>query len=661
MKSPLRRLRGFGHHHPKERKGHHPPPAKLDELVCAAHVRLLFPFPYYFRVSILWFMMNMESKLDLGRHPLQNLRFWKHNFCAVFQEVEDMRNCYDGLISAAAATTNSVYEFSEALEEMGSCFLAKTALNGDDDDSGRVLMMLGKAQFELQKFVDTYRSNIIHTITTPSESLLKELQTVEEMKHQCDVKRESYEAMRASYIEKGRSKHSKIESYSSEQLQNSLTEYQEDAALFIFRLKSLRQGQFHSLLTQAARHHAAQLSFFRRGLKCLEALEPHVKAIAEKQHIDYQFDGLEDDESDNDDYSSDEDNCSDDGELSFDYEINDRDQDFLASRGSMDLDRRNVATSPQALKDSKQEEEVKQAKADVAPQLKPDIGPYSAPLFAGNLPDPSERLWQMKPASAKHSYKLPTPVDDKNPGSSHRSHHSQQFESKPRLAANLWHSSPLTKDFKPGGHVKTQSSTEGISTFSQSSSDNKKMKRESWSGPIPSKAGLSKPSSLNENRSPIAHPHVMSAKLHSHSRQSSSVSPKVSPKILPHPTISPKISELHELPRPPSNVESLKPSGLVGYSGPLVSKRQTHTPTLPARVSSTTSQTASPLPRPPATLTRSYSIPSNSQRIPIITVNRLLESRQSRDGSDISSPPLTPLSLADLSHQHQQKRQVAQG
>jgi hypothetical protein len=65
--------------------------------------------------------------------------------------------------------------------------------------------------------------------------------------------------MRVSYTEKGRSTHSKIESYSSEQLKSALTEYQEDAALFIFRLKSLRQGQFHSLLTQAARHHAAQV------------------------------------------------------------------------------------------------------------------------------------------------------------------------------------------------------------------------------------------------------------------------------------------------------------------------------------------------------------------------------------------------------------------
>jgi hypothetical protein len=68
-----------------------------------------------------------------------------------------------------------------------------------------------------------------------------------------------YEAMRATYCDKGRSRHSKIESFSSEQLQTSFLEYQEEAALFIFRLKSLKQGQFFSILTQAARHHAAQV------------------------------------------------------------------------------------------------------------------------------------------------------------------------------------------------------------------------------------------------------------------------------------------------------------------------------------------------------------------------------------------------------------------
>jgi len=53
MKSPLRRLRGFGHHHPKERRGHEPPPAKLDELVCAAHVRTFHP-PTPFPFSPYW-------------------------------------------------------------------------------------------------------------------------------------------------------------------------------------------------------------------------------------------------------------------------------------------------------------------------------------------------------------------------------------------------------------------------------------------------------------------------------------------------------------------------------------------------------------------------------------------------------------------------------
>jgi hypothetical protein len=43
------------------------------------------------------------------------------------------------------------------LRELGACLLEKTALN-DDEESGRVLIMLGKLQFELQKLVDKYVS-----------------------------------------------------------------------------------------------------------------------------------------------------------------------------------------------------------------------------------------------------------------------------------------------------------------------------------------------------------------------------------------------------------------------------------------------------------------------------------------------------------------------
>nr|CAB3486886.1 unnamed protein product [Digitaria exilis] len=314
MKSPLRRFRGLGHHH-REKKDHAPPPAKLDELVYAA------------------------------------------------QEMDEMRNCYDSLLSAAAATTNSVYEFAEAMEEMGTCLLEKAALNYDDDESGRVLMMLGKAQFELQKFVDSYRTNIINTITNPSESLLKELQVVEtyllsfmlmqEMKDICDQKR-----------------------------------------LLVIML-------------------------LRRGLKHLEALEPYVKAVAEKQHIDYHFSGLDDD-SDIDDYSSYQDNHSDGSELSFDYGINDRDKDLPASRSPMDLDQAQPTSSPtpRPLKEHEQENAEEIKAAFVVPRVKPEIGTQSAPIFAENVPDPSMRFRKMNTSNRTfHSYKLPTPADDKNPTS----------------------------------------------------------------------------------------------------------------------------------------------------------------------------------------------------------------------------------------------------
>lgn len=67
--------------------------------------------------------------------------------------------------------------------------------------------------------------------------------------------------MMAQQREKGRSKSGKSESFTAQQLQAAHEEYDEEATLLVFRLKSLKQGQSRSLLTQAARHHAAQVFF----------------------------------------------------------------------------------------------------------------------------------------------------------------------------------------------------------------------------------------------------------------------------------------------------------------------------------------------------------------------------------------------------------------
>lgn len=75
------------------------------------------------------------------------------------------------------------------------------------------------------------------------------------------IYRDVYEYMITRQREKGQSRSGRGESFSMQQLEIARDEYDEEAAFYVFRLKSLKQGQSRSLLTQAARHHAAQVFF----------------------------------------------------------------------------------------------------------------------------------------------------------------------------------------------------------------------------------------------------------------------------------------------------------------------------------------------------------------------------------------------------------------
>ncbi|KAG8057343.1 hypothetical protein GUJ93_ZPchr0002g26365 [Zizania palustris] len=343
---------------------------------------------------------------------------------AAAQDMADMRSCYDNLLSVAAAIANSAYEFSEALQEMGTCLLKRVTPNNDGIND-KVLLLLGKAQFELRKLVDSYRVHVLNTITTPSQSLLNELQTVEEMKHQCDEKRELFEFMLNAQKEKGRSKHAKTDTGASEQLKQAQEDYQEEATLFLFRLKSLKQGQFRSLFTQAARHHAAQLNLFRKGLKSLEAVEPHVKLAAEQQHIDHQFSALEEDynvEDENDDDYND----SHDGELSFDYGEN-----------KEDMEAGHAPRSPT-------EEFFDRSKAEYSSFAgeRQRSGSQSAPLFPEKKLDTAERINELRRSATRklNTYVLPTPNDVRDTSQTAT---GNPTSGSPLGSKGAFHSSPL--------------------------------------------------------------------------------------------------------------------------------------------------------------------------------------------------------------------------
>ncbi|XP_060193100.1 uncharacterized protein At2g33490-like [Lycium barbarum] len=588
------------------------------------------------------------------------------------QDMKDMRDCYDSLLSAAAAAANSAYEFSESLMEMGTCLLEKIALNGDGEN-GKALSMLGGVQLELQKLVDSYRSHIILTITNPSESLLSELRKVEEMKLQCDEKREVYE-----YMAK-RGKGGKGENFTSQQLQAAREDYQETARLCIFRVQSLKQGQCRSLLTQAARHHGAQLNFFRKGLKSLEAVEPQIRMVAGNQHIDYQPVELDDSEDGGKNYEA-----NDDGELSFDYRKNKQElNDPFPLRDSMEFD---PTDAPSTLASGMEEVELDfRPNQEQVYTRQQHVGSHSAPIFAEKL-DISDRIKQAQTSVRNfHTYALPTPADAKSSGS--RTSVSLLHSSTTNTSGgsnNPWHSSPLNMDkyskfaddnLSTDSLAKGQSTAQEIKDHSlstplppplaegtslpqndlQNGIDARKIRRPSFSGPLASKPSSSKPLLLSASgpiglaERPLLEPGLASGIPITQPPSTLDVSHSASPPLVS----SPKISELHELPRPPGLLAS-KPSSSTafGHSAPLVNRNQETSPTNQSPVLA--SNTGSPLPLPPLTIPRSFSIPSNNQRAMALHVAQLLESPQRKGkGDGMCSPPLTPISISNASNSGQ--------
>ncbi|XP_042383938.1 uncharacterized protein At2g33490-like isoform X1 [Zingiber officinale] len=571
------------------------------------------------------------------------------DFVQATQDMQDMRNCYDSLLSAAATTANNAHEFSEALEELGTCLLEKAALN-DDEDSSRALMMMGKSQFELQKLFGSYRTNILHTMDKPSRSLLKEIENLEEMKRLCDGRRELYKNMLEAHRGKGRSKHSK-ENSSAKELQEAQANYEDEAAWFVFRLQSLKKGQFQSLLTQATRHHAAQLNFFRKGLKTLEMVEPQVKTVANQHHIDYNVNDLEDDGSDNDDDNT---YGSDDEDLSFEYQKN-----FLEENA--------VSTFRNTI-----EENTDKSSLDTLTfSLRPPYVSQSAPIFADKKVDLAENKETLPAAARKfHSYVLPMPLNDRNQNTTHTT--ASHRETKDVKSPSLWYSSPLeakipVKDVKEselpnrtmpsknkilGGRKIYSDPTMMPSYFSEKPSvpqsnrqanfGTTKYNRQAFSGPLTSKPFSSRPIiSPAEYRHTTKFPPVASLASQWMPKPQSSTPQKVAPRTsLPVP--SPMISELHELPRPPIGSEKMTgPAGLIGYSGPLVSRNQAFA--VKNNMPSSLPGNVHPLPTPLGQMSRSFSIPANSQRIPLIRVSRLLETPQNTVKiEEITSPPITP-------------------
>ncbi|KAF8108154.1 hypothetical protein N665_0114s0044 [Sinapis alba] len=531
------------------------------------------------------------------------------------KDMQDMRDCYDRLLAAAAVTANSAYEFSESLGEMGSCLEQIAPHN--DEESSRILFMLGKVQFDLQKLLDTYRSHIFKTITSPSESLLNDLRTVEDMKQQCDEKRNVFEM--ALVKDKGRSnsKSSKGERHISTESRPAYNEFHEEATMCIFRLKSLKEGQARSLLTQAVRHHTAQMRLFYTGMKSLDTVERHVRVSAEKQHIDCDL-SVHENEVEHSEDDDDGQYINSEGELSF-AEQRVEAASISPTWGSMKMDDTDLSFPRPSVT------RAALANADHREEYPHRMTSHSAPLFP-------EKKTQTNPSS--NAYVLPTPSDSR-----YSKPASQALNSRPanHSSGNIWHSSPL-EPIKSGKDVENNSIYVRLPRPSTTDKPQQQQAavRYAFSGPI--KPSSSKPVTTTDVSSGAFRTLPTPPVPQSHS-------PRASPTASPPPasSSSPRYNELHELPRPPGHFapppRRAKSPVLVGHSAPLTGWNQERKNNVTLAPPSTTNIVASPLPVPPLVVPRSYSIPSNNHRA-------VAQRAVGRNEDGVTSPPLTPMSLS---------------
>lgn len=299
-------------------------------------------------------------------------------------------------------------------------------------------------------------------------------------------------------------------------------------------------------------------------------------------------------------------------------------------------------------------------------------GSHSAPIYAEKF-DAADRAREIRAAIPKFTtYVLPTPADAKGSTAS-----TSAPLSSPILpvgsSKNLWHSSPLdikkpkrfsddqlsarifsksqiaAEENSNNKHLLplpplTEAAAAILQVETQSGFDTQRMKRQAFSGPITSKP------SLNVPHIPISSNESVSGLL---SRGSGPQPPSlvnVSHNASPALATSPKISELHELPRPPDTYGSkpMRSLGALGHSAPLVNRNREVSPT--DRNPFRQSKEGSPLPLPQLTVSRSFSIPSSSgQRVAAFHLGKLMKSsRVVESTEEVASPPLTPITLSHM-------------
>ncbi|EFJ12059.1 hypothetical protein SELMODRAFT_446795 [Selaginella moellendorffii] len=473
------------------------------------------------------------------------------------QDVCYMKNQYEGLHAVSSRVAGRAYGFSEAIQEMAAFLVESFALD-NNGDINTAFKEVSKTQSELSRLLHLYAFHVSETLKVPAEGLLSELGHIEETKKEYDEKRILFDHMR---LRKSRAKNVKAEAQIEQQLQESKEQFDELAMFLGCRLHSLEQSRPRHLLTQAARHHSAQMHLFRQGLGCLDDADPCISRIVQERNLDTSLDYL--DGGENDAFFKTKD-ATEESDQSSSLEQEETSPKHCSIAYETHTGSRSAPLSPVRFAEANGVNSIHEVMLD-------GVSNKKAPIFSRT------NSWLRRKGSRDpgvlHLYR-PTQTSSSAPNTQEHSTAPPMYSvTEPTGSPSpSWIPSPdLSKARRPSPPQQQQHKK--LSTFPS-------FPRRFQSGPLASTAS-SKPRRLIPSSGPLTQPPPPCVTLPVDPLYKSgplTPTPKMSPTVSPTAASPPRVSELHKLPPPPLASSTLSPSpapctklaaGSVSYSAPL--------------------------------------------------------------------------------------------
>ncbi|XP_031486863.2 uncharacterized protein At2g33490-like [Nymphaea colorata] len=203
----------------------------------------------------------------------------------VAQATKDVQICREVIFahsSVSSSVKNSVHEFSKSRKAI-STFMLQLKITSENDKINNVLLKLGNAQSELHKLAEKYHAQLSQEMSIPSECLLNQLQTVEEVRRQCEEKRLFYQQMKMKKEKRnGRSVKEQVKLFQN--FQTARDAYYNWGSFYVGRCKSLMQSVCQTLIAQTAQNFSAEIDLFQKALASYEAIVDEVQNSFEKYY-----------------------------------------------------------------------------------------------------------------------------------------------------------------------------------------------------------------------------------------------------------------------------------------------------------------------------------------------------------------------------------------